>query len=293
MQRPQTDRSDPTSVEPRGKRALLALAVVHPVPSALNAVLVAVLALVAGGERSVAVVLAIAMLGFQFSIGALNDVADVEADRPWKPRKPIPAGHVPIELAAAVVVLGALVGLGISATFGSVVLILGASGYVSGAAYDVVMRRVGLGWLCFAAAIPLLLAWTWQAAAATLPPGWPFLLPLAALAGPALHLANSLVDVDSDAQAERPSLATRLGPRRARATLATMMATILVLAWATLASVGAASSLTLVAAVVATITTGLGVALSWQEAHRSREAGWLLQAVGLATMATAWLASMV
>jgi Zn-dependent alcohol dehydrogenase len=71
-----------------------------------------------------------------------------------------------------------------------------------------------------------------------------------------------------------------------------MMATILVLAWATLASVGAASSLTLVAAVVATITTGLGVALSWQEARRPREAGWLLQAVGLATMATAWLASM-
>ncbi len=205
------DRSDRTAPRPRIRRALLALAVVHPVPSALNAILVAALALIAGGERSVAAVLALAMLGFQFSIGALNDVADVEADRPSRPRKPIPAGLVPIELAIALVVLGGLVGLGISASFGVVVLALGAAGYASGVAYDMVMRRLGLGWLCFAAALPLMLAWTWLAAAGTLPPGWLFLLPLAALAGPALHLANSLVDVDSDAAAQRPSLATRLG----------------------------------------------------------------------------------
>jgi 4-hydroxybenzoate polyprenyltransferase len=265
--------------------------VVHPVPSALNAVLVAILALIAGGGRSVAVGLAIAMLGFQFSIGALNDVADVEADRLWKPRKPIPAGLIPIKFASTFVVLGAVVGLSISASFGIVVLILGASGWVSGVAYDVVMRRLGLGWLCFAAAFPLMLAWTWLAAAGSLPPGWPFLLPLAALAGPAIHLANSLVDVDSDEGAGRPSLATQLGPRHARATLAILMAIILVLAWATLASIEAASSLALGAALVATATTVLGVALSWQDARGAREAGWLLQAVGLATMAAAWLAS--
>ena len=269
------------------------MAVVHPVPSALNAVLVAILALIAGGEPSVAGLLAIAMLGFQFSIGALNDIVDAEADGPWKARKPIPAGLIPVEFAIAVVGLGALVGLGISASFGLEVLMLGAAGYASGVAYDVAMRRVGLGWLCFAAALPLLLAWTWVAAAGSLPPGWPFLLPLAALAGPALHLANSLVDVDSDAQSERPSLATRLGPRSAKLALAILMVTILVLAWVTLASVGSPSSLALAAAVVATITIALGVTLSGRETHRAREAGWLLQAIGLATVAAAWLASMV
>jgi 4-hydroxybenzoate polyprenyltransferase len=268
------------------------MAVVHPAPSALNAVLVAILALIAGGERSVAGVLAIAMLGLQFSIGALNDVADVEDDRPWKPRKPIPAGLIPIEFAITIVVLGAVVGLGISASFGIEVLILGAAGYASGVAYDVVLRRVGLGWLCFAAAFPLLLVWTWLAAAGTLPPGWPLLLPLAALAGPALHLANSLVDVDSDARVGRPSLAAQLGPRSARVALAILMAIILVLAWATLAWVGSPSSLALAAALGGTSTTALGVALSWQESPRSREVGWLLQAVGLATMAATWLAPM-
>jgi len=292
MQRQPTDRPRPTAPGPRARRALFALQVVHPAPSALNAVLVAVLALIAGGEPLVAVALAIAMLGFQFSIGALNDIADVEADRPSRPHKPIPAGLVTVEIAAAIAVLGAAVGLGISAAFGIAVLVLGAAGYASGVAYDVAMRRLGLGWLCFAAAIPLMLAWTWLAAAGTLPPGWPFLLPLAALAGPALHLANSLVDVDSDAVTGVPSLSTRLGPRRARATLAMLMAIILVLAWATLASVGTASSLALAAAIVATITAMLGVGLSWMKTHRAREAGWLLQAVGLATMAAAWLASM-
>ena len=70
------------------------------------------------------------------------------------------------------------------------------------------------------------------------------------------------------------------------------MASILVLAWATLASAGAASSLALGAAIVATVMTALGVALSWQDSPRSREVGWLLQAAGLATIAAAWLASM-
>jgi 4-hydroxybenzoate polyprenyltransferase len=269
------------------------MAVVHPVPSTLNAVLVATLVLIAGGERSVAGVLALAMLGFQFSIGALNDVVDVEADRAWKPRKPIPGGLIPIESAVAIVVLGAIVGLGISASFGISVLILGAAGYACGVAYDLLMRRMGLGWLCFAVALPLLLAWTWLAAAGTLPPGWPVLLLLAALAGPALHLANSLVDVESDARSGRTSLATRLGPRSARVALAILMAIILVLTWATLASVATPSGLALAVAAVATATTALGVGLSWQESRRAREAGWLLQASGLAAVAAAWLASTV
>lgn len=291
MQQRQTDTPHPTSPGPRGRRALLALAVVHPVPSILNAALVAVLALIAGGERSEAGLLAIAMLGFQFSIGALNDLVDVEADRLGKPRKPIPAGLVPTELAVGIVAIGAIVGLGISAGFGSVVLILGALGYASGVAYDLGMRRLGLGWLCLAVAIPAMLAWTWLAVAGTLPPRWPLVLALAALAGPALHLANSLVDVDSDARATRTSLATRLGAPRAKVALTILVMIILILAWATLSSGGAIPGTALAAAIVATAATTLGVVLSWQDGPRAREAGWLLQAAGLATLAATWLAS--
>jgi geranylgeranylglycerol-phosphate geranylgeranyltransferase len=281
-----------TSTKQRARRALLALAVVHPAPSAINAALVATLAIVAGAGQWVAGLLAIAMLGFQFSIGALNDIVDIDADRLGKPWKPIPAGKTSIPFAVAIVVLGMAIGLAVSASFGIVVLALGALGHASGVAYDLRMRRLGLGWLCLAAAFPLMLAWTWVAAAGTLPPGWPSLLLLAALAGPAIHLANSLVDVGSDERVGSPSLATQLGPSSARKTLAALMVVILVLAWATLASVAIFSGLAVIVALLATMAAALGVALSWQEAAKAREAGWLLQAVGLATMAVAWLASM-
>lgn len=269
------------------------LAVVHPVPSALNAVLVAALAFVAGAGGATVVLLAVAMLGFQFSIGSLNDVVDAEADAGRVPPKPIPSGLVPVPVAATIVVAGAVVGLVISASFSVAVLVLGALGYGSGVAYDVLLRRRGLGWLCLAAALPLLLTWTWVAAAASLPPGWPFLLPVAALAGPALHLANSLVDVEDDVRAGRVSLATRWGPERARRNLAVLMAAVLGLAWATLLVTRPVSSLTVAVGLTATVVIVVGVALSWQERARAREAGWLLQAAGLAAMAVAWLASMV
>jgi hypothetical protein len=75
--------------------------------------------------------------------------------------------------------------------------------------------------------------------------------------------------------------------------LVILMAIILVLTWATLASVATPSGLALAVAAVATATTALGVGLSWQESRRAREAGWLLQATGLAAVAAAWLASTV
>jgi 4-hydroxybenzoate polyprenyltransferase len=281
----------PPVTAPTVGRRVRAIALVHPVPSAINAILVATLALIAGGGAATAATLAIAMLGFQFSIGAINDIADADADRQLKPYKPIPAGRVGPGVAVVVGSLAALLGLLLAASFGPVVLLLGAAGWGCGMAYDLTLRKAGLGWLCYAAAFPLLLTWTWTAAADNLPPGWPFLLPVAALAGPALHLANSLVDAEGDDPATRPSLATRLGPHRARRTLAGLMAIVLVLAWITLATSAGIWWPALAGAVVATLIVVVGVALSWHDRASVREAGWLLQAVGLATLAAAWLAT--
>ncbi len=273
-------------------RWLLAFGVVHPLPSAINAALVAILAVVGGGNPLTAGLLAVAMLGFQFSIGAWNDVVDADADRMSKTRKPIPAGLVTVRTATVVAIIGAVVGVVISASFGWLVLAVGLAGYATGVAYDVAMRRLGLGWLCYAAAFPLLLVWAWAAAANALPPGWPFVLPVAALAGPAVHLANSMVDMGSDELAGRGSLATRLGPRRARLALAALMTVVLLLAWASLWSLATLSWEAIAAGQVASMVVGVGVALSWQEGTRSREAGWLLQAVGLGSLGAVWLAAM-
>ena len=274
------------------RRAVLGLRVIHPLPSALNAALVIALAIVADASLLEAGLLGLAMLGFQASIGALNDIVDADRDRLGKPTKPIPAGLIGSRGATIVAVAGAAVGLVISAGFGLPVLILGAAGYGCGLAYDLVMRRRGLGWLCFAGAFPLLLAWTWMAAAGSLPPGWPLLLPLAALAGPTIHLANSLVDLEADATGwgDQPGDVARRGPCAARAD-DPQHRRIYVLAWVILRWLADPSTAALAVAAAATLCAGLGVSLSWRSATRAREHGWLLQATGLALLAVAWVAA--
>ncbi len=270
------------------RRAVLGLRVIHPLPSALNVALVMTLALVAAAPPSQVTLLGLAMLGFQASIGALNDVVDLEHDRPAKATKPIPAGFIGRRTALAMAAVGAAAGLAISASFGPEVLLLGAAGYGCGLAYDLVMRRQGLGWICYAGAFPLLLAWTWMAAAGSLPPGWPLLLPLAALAGPTIHLANSLVDVEADRRAGLTSLATSLGEDRAPLVLTILNGIIYGLAWTILLGRPALPAAALVAAALATFCAALGVSLSWRSTRMERELGWLLQAAGIALLAVAW-----
>jgi 4-hydroxybenzoate polyprenyltransferase len=231
------------------------------------------------------------MFGYQASIGALNDVVDADRDRLVKPAAPIPAGAVSRRTALGIVAVGGALGSVVSAGFGLVVLLVGTAGYASGLAYDLFMRRHGWGWLCFSVAFPLLLAWTWLAAAGRLPPAWPVLLPLAALAGPAIHLANSLVDIEADRRAGMVSLATKLGFERARIVLAVLVALIYLLGWSALISMAGPTLPAALGALGATILAGLGVLLSWQSDVRAREAGWLLQAVGLAILAMAWVSS--
>jgi geranylgeranylglycerol-phosphate geranylgeranyltransferase len=266
-----------------------ALAVVHPLPSTINALLVLGLAMLAGSDATTALLLALGMLGYQVSIGALNDVVDADLDRRSKPDGPIPRGLVSPRLALAIALAGGVVGSLISAGFGLLVLLVGSAGYACGLAYDTVMRRTGWAWLCFSVALPLLLAWAWLAAAGTLPPGWPLLLPMAALAGPALHLANGIVDVEADRRVGRSSLASQLGIERARRVLAVLTTSIYAIGIVALAVIGGAGAA--LAGLTASLPAALGVALSWQAPGPARELGWLAQAVGLAILALVWVSS--
>jgi geranylgeranylglycerol-phosphate geranylgeranyltransferase len=273
------------------RHLLAAVSVVHPFPTLLNASLVTVLAVVAGAAGHTAVLLGGAMFGFQASIGALNDIVDAAADRRFQPQKPIPAGAISVRASAAIVVSAALVGLVISVSFGLHVLTLGVVGFASGVAYDVVMRRLGLGWLCFAVAFPTLIVWTWMAAAGSLPTGWIALLPMAALAGPAIHLSNALVDPDADIEAGVHTLATRMGPSRALRVLVGLQITVFGLGWISLLLVGEPRLVIVVAAATATAVAVVGIWLSSKATSRSRDLGWMIQAVALAGMAVVWAAS--
>ena len=72
---------------------------VHPFPSALDAGITFVLALLAGAPAGRAVLLAVAMLAIQFSIGAVNDLSDAPADAIAGRSKPLVDGRVPARLA--------------------------------------------------------------------------------------------------------------------------------------------------------------------------------------------------
>jgi 4-hydroxybenzoate polyprenyltransferase len=276
-------------------RVLLSLRVVHPVPSLINALVVAAIALVASADAGEAALLGLAMFGFQASIGAVNDVVDLEHDRVARSTRPLVVGLIDTRTAIAMALAGAALGLVISAAFGAAVLVAGSAGHACGLAYDLRLRDRGLGWACYAAAFPLLLCWTWLAAAGSLPPGSALLLPLAALAGPTIHLANGLADLEADATAgvaEVAGLAGRLGPRRAPIVLTILTAFVHALAWGVLLLGPVRADLAVVVALAASIVAALGVAGSWRQDARSRELGWLLQAVAMGVLAVACLATL-
>ncbi|CAN5658860.1 UbiA family prenyltransferase [soil metagenome] len=274
-------------------RYLQALALVHPFPSALNALLVLGLALLAGGEPSAgaALMLAASMLGIQFSIGALNDYFDVDLDVVAKPAKPIPSGVVAHQSALAVGVACGLFGIVVAAAFGPRVLLLALAMLAAGVAYDALLKRGPFGWVCFAIAFPLLPVFAWYGATGEMPPRPELLLPLAALAGPALQLANGLVDLEGDRRLGVRGLPEVLGRAGSLAVLAALQLTIHAAAWWTLLSGPSAGNLSLFAVAVSGAVTLSGVVLSAGPDPEWREWGWRGQAVGLALLAIGWLAA--
>lgn len=280
------------------QRALAAVRVVHPFPSLLNAALVVTLAALAllrtpvGWARVVPVAgaLGLGMLGIQFCIGAVNDVLDASSDALVKPFKPIPRGFVSrgrASVLAAVAGGGALL---VAASFGLPVLLMAGAMLGAGLAYDAWLKPTPLAWLCFAVAFPILPVYAWYGAAATLPPHWQVLLPVAALAGPGLQLANGLVDLEGDSRTGLGTLSVRLGRRRAIVLMAGIITLIHALAWSTL---GAASTYSTVPALAvvgpASALALLGLILSSRAAMPLREAGWQAQCLAIALLGVGWL----
>jgi 4-hydroxybenzoate polyprenyltransferase len=277
---------------PRRGHPLGRLALLHPFPSALDAALTAVLAWIAGAGTVTALVLAAAMFAFQASIGALNDLVDAPHDAVASPSKPIPSGLVSLGVARAVVLAGGAVGGVLSALVSPAAAIVGLAGYACGVAYDLRLKAEGLGWVAYAAAFPLLLVYAWVGAGAGLPPDWIIVLPVAAIAGPMLHLANGLVDPDGDRRTGSRGLVVRLGTRRATVLLVLLAIAVYGLAWVLLLT----RSSPVLEVVLAGLASGLaivGIAGSASRGERRRAWGWTLQAVAIALLSVAYLAGAV
>jgi len=272
-------------------RALGHLRLIHPFPSALDGLVAAGAAWLAGGAGETALRLGVSMVCLQASVGALNDLVDAPHDAGRKPGKPIPAGLVAPVTARAIAVAAGILGVGLAvpsgvATVGLAALLL-ALGYV----YDLRFKGTAWSWLPFALAIPLFPTYGWLGVAGTLPPIWAILLPTAVLAGAALALGNAAIDVERDRAAGIGSIATHLGRHRAARASLLLLAVVALLALVTITFAGAALPWALVA------LPGIGLALAGAgmvhaAAPERRERGWEIEAVGVALLAAGWLAAM-
>jgi 4-hydroxybenzoate polyprenyltransferase len=172
--------------------------------------------------------------------------------------------------------------------WGFTLAILGLS---CGLAYDARLKRSPFSAVPFMVAIPTLPLWVWATLGEWQGVLW-WLIPLGALIGLSLHLANTLPDIESDAAYGVRGLAHRLGAHRAR-----------IVAWA---SFGLAMAMSLAIAPVVsyevqiyvpTVAFGAVCFAASVIAYRLRRDGAALQAgffvlgVGAAVTAVGWLAA--
>lgn len=271
-----------------------AVALLHPFPSLLNALMVSVLALVAGGSAGLALLLGVGMFLIQASIGAVNDVVDTTADALVKPFKPIPAGLVARRMAAVVGAIAAVAGIGLSLLAGGpVVAGLGLAVLGAGLAYDLALKPTPYAGLCYAVAFMSVPVYGWWGATGQLPPRPELLLPVAALAGPTLQLANGLVDLDGDRITGLWGPAGRLGRGRALTVLGILQAAIHGIAWISLLGGGSVPRIALVAVGAATLLATAGWWLSTGRDGVRRERGWQAQAASIALLGAGWLVAAV
>jgi len=207
--------------------------IVHPFPTLLNVAATAELAFVAARgmpDISVLARMLAVMLCAQCAIGVANDYFDRDLDALSKPWKPIVAGLVPVRAAAALAIALAGAAAAFAATLGAGSFLLAMLGMSCGLAYDVRLKRTVLSAIPYMIAIPTLPIWVWLTLGAWQPVLW-WLLPLGGLIGLALHLANTLPDIDADVAHGVAGLAHRLGARMS-----------MLLTWASFASALALSA---------------------------------------------------
>jgi 4-hydroxybenzoate polyprenyltransferase len=276
-------------------RLIQASRLVHPFPSVLDGVVVALIALVAGGGLLRAVVLGLSMTCLQFAIGAANDIVDAPTDAGRKPGKPIPAGLVTLRDARIIAGGAAALGLLLALVGGAALVVLAAIVLGIGLAYDLWAKGTTLSWLPLAVGIPLLPLYGWFGATGTVPGMFLVLIPAAANAGTALAIANAIVDMERDVDAGDRSIALALGPERASRLVLALHAVVAVLAVGTAAVLGAPIGwvVSVLGASVAPLGGAmLGIVAAGRPGHALRELAWEVQAVGTGLLAVAWLGAL-
>lgn len=293
--------AEPTVAARPGVRGRLLglLLVTHPLPSALYVVGVGIFAWLAAAaahrpleSRPLALVL-VGMGCAQAAIGSLNDYCDRERDARSQPSKPIVRGLITPDQALGLAIACSLALLLLYTPLGLVALALGLLVEGLGLAYDLRFKGTPVSGLLFAVYFPLipLLAWAvfgrWQ-------PFLPWVVPLGALLGVAMNIANSLPDLDEDLAQGVRGLPHLLGMRRGLVAAWGLPLVALALLWVLdLTRVVPTRAVGMEATTAAVlVSTGLAVGLyALRPRPGTLRVTFILQALGVVALAAGWLAA--
>ncbi|GAB3603471.1 UbiA family prenyltransferase [Microbacterium aureliae] len=233
----------------------------HPGPTLVVTVLSLTLGLAAGLEPWRLLLLVVAVLAGQVSVGISNDAIDVARDRAvGRTDKPLARGDATVGVAWAAAIGALAVALVLSVLLGPGMLAAHALALASAWAYNAGLKATAFSVVPFAVSFGLLpsLA-TLSAREPALAPAWA--TAAGAVLGAAVHLLNVLPDLDDDARTGIRGLPHRLG---ARASGALAVAAVIAVAMVVLVGAGAAGALAWVffAAVVGVAAVALGLALA-------------------------------
>src|SRR5450631_4088678 len=176
------------------------LLLIHPIPVALHVAAVTLLALLAAWpifQWQSILLLVGAHAAMQCAIAVLNDYCDRVPDAQGKKPKPIPLGlilpHEALLFGIACIGLMLLLLLPLN----RLALLISLLYLALGLAYNLGLKATPLSGIVFALAIPLIPVYAFVGVGHIIPLlGW--FIPVAALLGIAINLANSLPDIEED-----------------------------------------------------------------------------------------------
>lgn len=195
-------------------RTALALARASHLPPTIVVTLLAVLLAVSAGHRpGRVVVVGLAVLAGQLTIGWSNDLLDADRDLAVGRRdKPLVAGEVTRRTLRVALAVAAGLCVGLSLALGPAAALAHLVLVGAGWAYNLGVKGTAVSWLPYVIAFGLLPAVPWLALVpAQWPPPW--MMVVGALLGAGAHLANALPDLAEDAATGVRGLPHVLGPR--------------------------------------------------------------------------------
>jgi 4-hydroxybenzoate polyprenyltransferase len=215
----------------------LLVAASHPVPSAAVTVFAVVLGVKAGNTAGTVVLLALAVLAGQLSIGWSNDRIDAGRDRRSARRdKPLAQDGAPLRLVDVAIGCALTATVAFSFALGARAGLTHVFAVACGWSYNLALKSTWWSWLPFALAFGALPGVaTLALPGSPLPAAW--LVGAGALLGVAAHLTNTVPDLADDRATGVVGLPHRIG---ARPTLA--VATVLLAAASAVTALGPAGT---------------------------------------------------